>query len=282
MAKNPERNSPSKTWKHFDLWSNLQKALQELPQHFRSAVNVTGINAVEIFTFGSVLSPTIELEVTRALQDFVRAWDSKHIYDEFDFVRQPEGFPDIILRHRTKGDIILGIELKSWYLLAKEGEPSFRFTVSSKVCAQPDLFVVVPWVLSNVLSGTPVVFAPYLDLACYVAEYRNHWWQNVRKANGNINIASPPNVKPYPPSRGEINDSPADDKGKNFGRIARIGLIDDWVRSFDDVPLLGIRLKEWRNFFKEGTEHTEVRISHSSSVRDGDKENGYNIQDTLL
>ena len=51
----------------------------------------------------------------------------------------------------------------------KEGEPSFRFTVSPTVCNPQDLMVVVPWVLSNVLSGSPEVFVPYIKSAKYIA-----------------------------------------------------------------------------------------------------------------
>jgi hypothetical protein len=49
----------------------------------------------------------------------------------------------------------MGIELKGWYVLAKEKEPSFRYKVTLTVCAPADLLVVVPWALSNVISGRP-------------------------------------------------------------------------------------------------------------------------------
>ena len=39
----------------------------------------------------------------------------------------------------------MGIELKGWYVLAKEKEPSFRYKVTPAVCAPADLLVVVPW-----------------------------------------------------------------------------------------------------------------------------------------
>ena len=112
----------------------------------------------------------------------------------------------------------MGIELKSWYLLAKESEPSFRFTVTPRVCNIQDLLVVVPWVFSNVLSGNPIIFSPYIESARYVAEYKNYWWQHVRKANDSTEIRSPVNCGPYPDARDNISDSPSEDRGKNFGR----------------------------------------------------------------
>jgi hypothetical protein len=60
-------------------------------------------------------------------------------------------------------------------------------------------------------------------------------------------------VAPYPEARDEISDKPVDDKGKNFGRIARLGIMDEYVTTFDQVDLLGIEVARWRQFFKERT-----------------------------
>lgn len=147
----------------------------------------------------------------------------------------------------------MGVELKSWYILAKEGEPSFRYLVTPVACASQDLFVVVPWALSNVLSGNPVVFEPYIETARFIAEYRNYWWQHVRSANSDITINPPSRVVPYPAPKTLMNDVPTSDSGNNFGRIARIklGEFDDWVARFNQVSLLGINVREWRRFFRE-------------------------------
>ena len=59
----------------------------------------------------------------------------------------------------------------------------------------------------------------------------------------------PKGVTPYPNVRDEISDMPADDKGKNFDRIARIGIMDEYVRKFENL-LLGIEVQDWRKFFK--------------------------------
>lgn len=213
-------------------------------------MRVTGINATEIFTFGAVLGSTIELEVVRTLNALRTDWDPDDEYRTFSFIRQPEGFPDVILKNQENDVPLIGIELKSWYILAKEGEPSFRFHVSPAVCTPADLFVVVPWVLDTVLSGTPMILAPYIEGARYVAEFRNYWWQHLRKTTSNTQILAPPDPRPFPTARENYNDSPVDDRGNNFGRIARIGLLDTWVRSFEDTSLLGIELSRWRGFFR--------------------------------
>jgi hypothetical protein len=248
----PQKRPPDKLWAHYELWEKTQQALLELPGHFKSAISVSGIKAVEIFTFGQVLSSTIEEEVVRTLNDMREVWDPEEKYKLHEFTRRPEGFPDVILRHRFAESIIMGIELKSWYLLAKEGEPSFRFTVTPEACAECDLLVVVPWVLSNVLAGSPVVYRPYIELARYAAEYRNYWWKSIRGTKEDTGIISPSVVGPYPGSREQFADRPAEDQGKNFGRVARIGLMDEYVQSFENMLLLGIELGSWRQFFKTG------------------------------
>jgi len=251
MLDEPRRIPPPESWKHYELWERIKDTINEIPKYFKSTISVSGIRATEIYTFGAVLGITIEEEVVRTLNDLRNLWDPEDNYGDYSFIRQAETFPDVLFMNADTGDIIMGIELKSWYLLAKEGEPSFRFTVSAKACASQDLLVVVPWALSNVLSGTPIIFEPYIELARYVAEYRNHWWKNIRNAKGSTEIKSPEGVAPYPNVRDEISDMPIDDKGKNFGRIARIGIMDEYVKTFEDLSLLGIKVQEWRKFFKE-------------------------------
>jgi hypothetical protein len=72
-------------------------------------------------------------------------------------------------------DILFGI--KSWYTLSKEGEPSFRYQITPAACADADLLVIVPWILSDVVSGSPKLFQPWIESARYVAEHHNFYWQ---------------------------------------------------------------------------------------------------------
>lgn len=249
----PVREPPDRNWAHYELWDRVRKTIDDVPLHFRSTITITGIRATEIYTFGEALGTTIEQEILRTLNDLHNHWDDQNgTYAQYEFVRQPQNFPDVLLRNTSTGQIVMGIELKSWYLLAKEGEPSFRFKVTPAACEKGDLLVLVPWTLSNVMSGAPMILKPYVELARYMAIYRNHWWQNLRKAEGDATIRSPPNARPYPSTRDEIADDPVEDKGNNFGRIARMGLMDAYVRSFDSLELLGIELRYWRDFFKTG------------------------------
>lgn len=247
----PTEILPAEDWQHLELWKRVKELLKDLPEHFSSTISVSGISAIEVYSFGAVLGLTIEEEVVSALNNSRSDWDSNNEYENYQFYRQAETFPDVLLKQIDGTDIIMGIELKSWYLLAKEGEPSFRFTVSPTVCNPQDLLVVVPWVLSNVLSGSPEVFIPYIKPAKYIADYRNYWWQHIRRADSDTDIIYPENPSPYPNGREKISDHPTNDSGKNFGRIARLGIMDTYVKSFEGTKLLGKTIEQWRKFFKD-------------------------------
>lgn len=251
-VREPRRATPSPRWKHYQLWRNVRETLPALPAHFRSVVQISGISATEIYTFGSVLSATIEEELVRALNELRRLWDPDNQYPNVFFERQSQRFPDVLLVNRkaSQKEILFGIELKSWYLLAKEGEPSFRFTITPDACTRADLIVIVPWALSYVVAGSPIIFPPYVEQARFIAEYRNYWWQNLRRTEQDSNIITPQNPTPYPEGREQVCDVPVSDSGRNFGRIARIGLMDEYIHQCFSYRLLGIPLREWQRFFR--------------------------------
>jgi hypothetical protein len=163
-------------------------------------------------------------------------------------------FPDVLLKKRLpsgEDDILFGIELKGWYLLAKERVPSLRFATDPDACAPPDMVVVVPWALSNVLSGTPVVFDPWSELARYAAEYRNYHWAHVREIgmNGSPDIRRPKDPRPYPKKADHVADAAVVDAG-NFGRLARTGMMDDYIASAMREEICGVAAPVWIAFFQ--------------------------------
>lgn len=249
LSTPPKEHLPAPNWQYYKLWQDVHSFLDhDIHRQFHSVVQIAGIGVGDIYTFGQTLNATVEEEFVRTLNESRTVWDSAQVYEDATFERQSEVFPDILFKRNDA--IIFGIELKTWYLLAKEGEPSFRFRTSPKACADGDLMVVVPWVLSNVLSGSPVIFKPYVRQLRYIAEYRNYWWQNIRSSTDDISITEPETVTTYPVGRERILDTPVYDDGNNFGRIARTGLLDDYVRALDSKILLGKTAQEWRRFFK--------------------------------
>jgi len=251
----PVQQLPEETWPHHALYKRVREALFSLPLHFRTQTNIEGISAIDIFTLNSALGATIENQVVNTLNLMRPVWDCDGSYRQFAFARQAQTFPDVLLRRMSEGpatvaDVLLGIELKGWYLLAKEAEPSFRFQVTPAACARQDLIVVVPWALTNVISGSPMIFPPYIESARYAAEYRNYHWQHLREAKGDSTIKRPSAVQPYPRKSDHIGDEPVADKGGNFGRFARTGLMDEYLRRAKEELMAGIRAEYWLSFFK--------------------------------
>jgi len=263
----PQEQLPASDWEHYILYKTIKDLLIEIPHYFESTISVSGVRATEIYPFSAVLGLMIEQEVVRTLNNLRQIWDANKQYAGYRFIRQSQAFPDVLLMNPKTGHIIFGIELKCWYLLAKEGEPSFRYHATPNVCTIADLIVIVPWVLSNVLSGAPVIFNPFIASARYVAEYRNYWWQHIRKAKSSSEIHSPSNVVPYPRSRDKISDHAESDSGNNFGRIARIGLLDTYAQSFRDLDLIGVTVSAWRAFLKAQPQEFDI-----SEVEDQDNE----------
>ncbi len=260
----PVRTVPDPLWEHADLYKNVREAVQSLPIYFRTETFISGIIATDLHTLNTVLGATIEEQVVRTLNLTRTTWDADGQYALYQFVRQPQTFPDVRLQKAGGSEVLMGLELKGWYLLAKEAEPSLRFQTTADACTPQDLIVVVPWVLANVISGSPMLFEPWVESARYAAEFRNHHWRHVRKTEHETTIDVPSGVQPYPSKADQIIDKPRYDGGNNFGRLARTGIMNDYMRKLEDLPLCGIKTMYWRQFlktFQESTTDEEARLA---------------------
>ena len=258
IAPEPQPTEPEHCWDHYELWLAVKNAINTLPSRFESELVISGVLATDLFAFNSSLSATIEEQVVASLNELRSVWDPKQKYPLYSFVRQPQTFPDVVLRTSApdaEPQIVMGIELKGWYALAKEAEPSFRYKVTPAVCAPADLLVVVPWVLSKVISGSPQVFAPYVIGAKYAAENRNWYWEHERGGNStNRGVELSEAKNHYPKKTDPISDRATSDHGNNFGRIARSGVMGDYVKELFDDTLAGIPLWAWQKFLLLFTE----------------------------
>lgn len=260
----PSRDLPSVNDEHHQLYRDIREAISSLPVYFRTETHISGIMATDLHTLNTVLGATIEEQVVRTLNLIRNTWDPGERYALYSFVRQAQTFPDVLLRRTSTEEILLGIELKGWYLLAKEAEPSLRFQATAAACAKRDLIVVVPWVLGNVISGSPILFEPFIESAKYAADYRNYHWQHVRKTKQDTRIEIPGEVSPYPSKADQILDRPRSDGGGNFGRLARTGMMDSYMQKLNNVQLCGIKTDYWRQFlkaFQESTTDAEIRTA---------------------
>ncbi|WP_437875559.1 hypothetical protein [Sorangium sp. So ce513] len=233
-------------WEHADLHRRVVAAIQSLPAHFDTQARIDGIHMADLARLGGALVSTIEEQVVATLNALRSAWDPANTYAAYSFIRHSQMFPGVRLcRELGSDDIIMGIDLSGWYVLAKEGVPTFRFLRSAAACAEQDLVVVVPWALSEVTHGTPVAFAPYVESAKRLATVRNEYWMLGRKTDADKTIESPDGVTPYPKKSEGIDDKPVADAGNNFGRIARTGLMSDYIAAIKKIELRDRTLAAW-------------------------------------
>ncbi len=247
----PSPTQPDAAWPHYPAYRRVIEAVYAVPAHFNSRTVIEGIPATDIQTLNTVLAAAIEEQVVATLNRMRSVWDPAEEYQTHFFQRQAQVFPDVLLKSDHNGrDIVLGIELKGWYLLSKERVPNFRFTTTINACADADLVVVVPWALSNVLSGSPVAYRPFVTPAKYAAAYRNYWWTEVRSSSTDKGIVVPAFVSPYPSKSDAVADRPNSDGGGNFGRLARTGMMAQYIEETLNLPLAGIPAKEWIDFLR--------------------------------
>ncbi len=118
-----------------------------LPGFFEFGTRIEGIDATDLFSLNSVLGTSIEVQVVHTLNKMRGVWDPDEEWVGYRFERQSQTFPDVRLVRRSSGapEIAMGIELKGWYLLSKEGVPSLRFQTTPAACSPFDLIAVVPW-----------------------------------------------------------------------------------------------------------------------------------------
>lgn len=266
----PDETAPKASWEHIELWRAVRKAVYTLPSRFESDLVISGVLATDLFAFNSSLGATIEEQVVVSLNKLRSIWDPEQKYALYIFERQPQTFPDVVLKASApdaEPKSIMGIELKGWYILAKEREPSFRYKVTPAVCAPSDILVVVPWALSNVVSGSPRVFEPFVIGAKYAAEYRNWYWEHGKGGKGDNTITLSTATTYYPAKSEMISDRPISDRGGNFGRLARAGVMDKYISDLFEQKLAGIPLSAWQRFLSLFTE----RRSSEDLARDVDR-----------
>ena len=219
MPDAPARRPPDGDWDHRRLFERVREAVFAVPGNFRSDVVIRGVQVTDLFNLNTLLGAAIEAGVVSTLNSLRPLWDPEERYAMYSFIRQPQTFPDVRLQNAADpSDVLLGIELKGWYLLAKEREPSFRFLATPGACARADLFVVYPWYLGEVISGVPRLIEPYVELARYVADYRNYHWEHLMSHRGSPRIVPGKMGHPYPSKTDEIVDKAEADGGGNFGR----------------------------------------------------------------
>ena len=127
----PDKTKLPADWPHAPLHERIKAALLSLPLYFRTQTVIEGISAIDIFTLNAALGATIENQVVATLNQMRPFWDPKEEYRQYSFIRQAQTFPDVLLRSAKQegggvAEPLMGVELKGWYLLAKEAEPKIN------------------------------------------------------------------------------------------------------------------------------------------------------------
>lgn len=288
----PERYDLPVDDERTELREGVVRALYALPMHFTSPINIEGLEATDLFSINTLLGGAIEAQTVMLLNSMRGIWDPSGRWSDKEFRRYPESFPDVrLVGIDREDDPLIGIELKGWYLLSKEGEPSLRYKASANAMTVWDLICCVPWGLSNVLSGKPVAYAPYIEQAKYAADMRTYYWNHRRGDNTARDCRiDHPDTTPYPRPGSSYIDIPYQDGGSNFGRIARVsGLMKEWVEESLETRLAGIEAKYWvafLNLFKEnstrediesGLERLRRSVSESRTVSTEDAERAQKV-----
>lgn len=244
------------------LQHGVKAALNALPGEFEFEHPISGVAATDLFSLNSFIGAGIELEVVRTLNKLRPIWDPDSHWPTYRFERSSQAFPDVKLVDGSASSdlpIALGIELKGWWMLSKEGVPSLRYEVSSDACAPHDLVCVVPWYLSSAVSGLPQVVEPWVESAKYAAQWRDYWWQFVRETDDERGLIFPESPILYPTKKDHVSVRPLADGGGNFGRLPRCKpLMDEFIEQTKRVPILGISTKAWVEFLKL---HTDGKAS---------------------
>ncbi|MFB7843822.1 hypothetical protein [Microbacterium sp. NPDC056052] len=250
------------------LQTRVRAALLALPGEFEFGNPISGVAATDLFNLNTLLGAGIEVEVVRTLNKLRSMWDPDEEWLGYRFERSSQAFPDVRLVRRDQGtdEIALGIELKGWWLLSKEGEPSLRFQVTPEACAPHDLVCVVPWHLSDAVAGIPQVIEPWVKSARYAAEFRDYHWQhvrNVRDASTDTTIDHPEGAAPYPSKADLVVAKPRQDGGNNFGRLPRSHpLMDDFLARSKEHEVLGIAVGSWITFLRRHSDNaTPAEVS---------------------
>jgi hypothetical protein len=264
----PKKSGGPQNWAHRDLYDSVIAALHALPARFESPLIIEGVPATDLFTMNTPLGAAIEASVVDSLNGLRQLWDPESKYASYTFVRQSQTFPDVLLRSTDPAAaerVLMGIELKGWFAIAKEGEPSFRYVASVNACAEADLLVVVPWIFDSVISGRPKLLQPIVTEARYAAQMRNYHWEFVRVTPAPLDergVVLAGHVGSYPAKSDNYSDRAIKDGGGNFGRIARYGVITDEVKARLNEDALGIPLSAWQRFlsiFSEQSASADVQ-----------------------
>ena len=106
------------------LYQSVRDAIAAVPTYFRTETVISGIMAPDLFTLNSVLGAAIEEQTVATLNAMRQVWAPSRGLRLVQLRSPVPDLPGRAAAPRVDGRILLGIELKGWYLLARGGAES--------------------------------------------------------------------------------------------------------------------------------------------------------------
>ncbi len=158
-----------------DQWiAKAERKLKSLAGEEIPALSLNSLDASEAPFLGQIvskLSPMIGNLLENRIVNFLNETRDQDHY----WVRQDPDFPDALLKATSGIDTGVGFEVKAWYALSTELTGRFRESVNL-LAGKNIKVVVVSWMMSHVVYGTPKILDVLVVDALEVAKSRdNHY-----------------------------------------------------------------------------------------------------------
>ena len=160
-----------------DQWiAKAENKLKSLAGEEIPALSLNSLDASEAPFLGQIvskLSPMIGNLLENRIVNFLNETRDKDHY----WVRQDPDFPDALLKATSGIETGVGFEVKAWYALSTELTGRFRESVNL-LSGKNIKVVVVSWMMSHVVYGTPKILDVLVVDALEVAKSRDNHYHN--------------------------------------------------------------------------------------------------------
>ena len=156
--------------------AKAEQKLKSLAGEEIPALTLNSLDASEAPFLGQIvskLSPMIGNLLENRIVNFLNETQDQDHY----WVRQDPDFPDALLKAKSGIDTGVGFEVKAWYALSTELTGRFRESVNL-LSGKNIKVVVVSWMMSHVVYGTPKILDVLVVDALDVAKSRDNHYHN--------------------------------------------------------------------------------------------------------
>lgn len=157
--------------------ARAEEMLKSLANETIETIRINSIESMDAPFLGlivSKLSPMIGNLIERRITALLADEDAEH---GMKWLRQDPNFPDALLVDRDGQSTGVGYEVKAWYALSTELTGRFRESVNL-LAPRHVRVVIVSWMMSDLVYGTPTILDVLTVDALSVAEARDAHYHN--------------------------------------------------------------------------------------------------------